>query len=233
MNKSKNENEDETKDDSNTESSASKRAVSNLEELSPKINLNDLRKNNVEDEVLVLFVSNAAEDAGSLENSVTRNSKRTDESGRFTEVEVPTQLYSVEQSNRISQRLELVDTSIIEDSSTERRKEYDQLSANKNLSLFIQDTLESIMPTGSSSNLSNMRLGECCTQSIDEEVHNIETVEQQPEPQQPETLEPNNPLMARYQAALEAHLIRQNKKLDEELLDLVSIYLITYYICRQ
>lgn len=228
MSQSSDEDANETRDDSNTESSPPKHADSNVGEQTSKINLNDLGKNYTEDELLVLYVNNVAEDAVSSEDSITRDAKDKIESDHFTEIEVPaTQIDSGEERNKISQRLKLSDASIGEDLCVERMKKYEQLSINKNLSLSVQNTLESIMPTVSSNNLSKMRLGECCTRSINEEIHNTETVEQETVSQQPETLEPNNPLMARYQAALEVHLIRQNKKLDEELLNLVSNYLFT------
>lgn len=39
---------------------------------------------------------------------------------------------------------------------------------------------------------------------------------------EPQVLQPDNPLMIRFQAALKAHLTRQSRKLEEEIIGLVG-----------
>lgn len=42
---------------------------------------------------------------------------------------------------------------------------------------------------------------------------------------EPQVLQPDNPLMIRFQAALKAHLTRQSNKLEEEIIGLVGVVL--------
>lgn len=221
MNKNNDDDADETGDKSNITETERKDSNTNFEEATSKITAGDNElstKHNTEDEAFVLFVGNINEDNGASDDSVKGDSRRKGGSVYLSEAE-EMQSHLAEQVNKISQRLELFDASITEDLCIDRMKEYEQLSSKTNISQNLQDTFESKMPSIlSSNNLSSMRSAECCTQSINEETHSTETMEQEPMPQQPETLEPNNPLMARYQAALQAHLLRQNKKLDKELI---------------
>lgn len=47
---------------------------------------------------------------------------------------------------------------------------------------------------------------------------------------EPQVLQPDNPLMIRFQAALKAHLTRQSNKLEEEIIGLVGVVLCILFV---